>query len=226
MNELQRTLSWHRARLGKITGSCVGKIIAAGKAKDAIFSATGITYLTSVAAEMLLSPAIVEDDDNFTTYLDEVNAQTKAMRIGTEREAEARELYCELTGVQISDIGSTPHPDMPTFASSPDGITVDGSGALEIKCPTPATYTTYLANVHTPDDLKRVNADYYWQCIAHMAVTGSQWTDFVAYCPYALRPMHMVRIPRDEEAIATLLDRVKLAVEYIDTILFRAKAAA
>lgn len=67
--QLQRTLSWYRARLGKITGSSVGKIIPAGKSKGAPFTGTGITYLTQVASELTLSPDIINDDELFAVNI-------------------------------------------------------------------------------------------------------------------------------------------------------------
>lgn len=216
MNTTQRTPDWYRARLGKITGSSVGNIISKGKGAE--FTKTGLSYLNSVAAERLLHPDIVADDDFFQAYLDEVNTSSKAMRIGTEREEEARELYSVVRKAQVDEVGSIEHPAIHGFASSPDGIITAGNvkGALEIKCPMPATYLNYLASVHTADDLKAVNSDYYWQCYAHMAVTGAAWCDFVTYCPYLKVPLHVVRILRDDIVIGQLLERVQLALQYID----------
>lgn len=212
----QRTPDWFRARLGKITGSAVGNIISKGKGAD--FTKTGLTYLNGVVAERILQPDIIADDDFFQTYLDEVNTTSKAMRIGTEREQEARELYAAVRNEQVEEAGSVEHPDIRGFASSPDGVIADGvvKGVLEIKCPTPATYVNYLSAIQTAEDLKAVNSDYYWQCYSHMAVTGAAWCDFVAYCPYLKVPLHIVRINRDEEVISQLLERVRLALQYID----------
>lgn len=218
----QRTPDWFRARLGKITGSAVGNIISKGKGAD--FTKTGLTYLNGVVAERILQPDIIADDDFFQTYLDEVNTTSKAMRIGTEREQEARELYAAVRNEQVEEVGSVEHPDIRGFASSPDGVIADGvaKGVLEIKCPTPATYVNYLSAIQTAEDLKAVNSDYYWQCYSHMAVTGAAWCDFVAYCPYLKVPLHIVRINRDEEVISQLLERVRLALQYIDATVLNA----
>ncbi|MGN0223655.1 MAG: lambda exonuclease family protein [Muribaculaceae bacterium] len=218
MNTQQRTPEWYRARLGKITGSAVGDIISKGKGAE--FTKTGLSYLNSVAAERLLQSDIIADDEYFQAYLDEVNVSSKAMRIGTEREAEARELYSIVTNRTVDEVGSIEHPTIAGFASSPDGIVTRGEekGTLEIKCPTPATYISYLSGIHSADDLKAVNPGYYWQCFAHMAVTGALWCDFVAYCPYLRVPIHIVRIARDEEVIDQLLERVRLALQHIDSM--------
>lgn len=215
MNE-QHSLGWYRDRLGRITGSAVGKII--GKGRSVEFTDSGMSYLASVAAERLLSPEIVGDDDNFALYIDEVNTTSKAMRIGNERECDARQLYCDIRDVNVDEIGCMPHPTIPGFASSPDGL-VAPEGCIEIKCPTPETYMKYISRVHSADDLQRMNADYYWQCFAHMSVTGARWCDFIVYNPYFCRPIHIVRIDRDEAVIAELENRTRLALAHVDEII-------
>lgn len=214
----QHTLQWYRARLGHITGSSAGKIIPKGRTKDAVFTQTGITYLMQIAAERMIPQQIVEDDEIFQCYLDEVNVTSKAMRIGNEREDEARQLYEDTTGNTVVEVGSTQHPDIATFASSPDGLTDDG-GCVEIKCPTPPVYVEYATKITDAESLKAVRPEYYWQCISHMACTGAQWCDFIAYCPYNAYPLHIVRIDRDEDAIAELLSKIALAETFITSVI-------
>lgn len=223
----QRSLDWFRDRLGKITGSRAGEIFGKGRGKDEVFSKTAMAYLASVAAERMIPDYVVNDDENFAIYLDEVNVTSKAMRIGTERESEARDLYRELTGLAISECGCLPHPEINGFASSPDGLVMGDcgkvQGCVEIKCPKPSTYLEYLSGIHTAEDLKALNALYYWQCMSHMAVTGAAWCDFLVYSPYISRPLHVVRIPRDEEAIALLTERLALALAQVEKIIARAE---
>lgn len=221
----QRTLDWYRSRLGVITGSRVGDLI--GKGKGAEFTKTGLDYLTSVAGERLLPDGIAADDVLFELYLDEVNVTSKAMRIGQEREAEARELYCDITGRAVAESGAVSHPTIAGFASSPDGLVIDPEtgaveGTVEIKCPSPSTFMKYLSGVKTPEELKAVNAGYYWQCISHMSVTGARWCDFVVYSPYSTLPIVKVRIDADAEALATLETRVKAALDEVEKIIDRA----
>lgn len=224
----QRTLDWHRQRLGKITGSQVGNIFAKGRSKDDVFGKSALSYLNTVAAEQLIPQDVVDNDDDFSVYLDEVNVTSKAMRIGTEREAEARSLYAEVSSNQVEECGCIPHPEIAGFASSPDGLIPEGDkveGTIEIKCPKPSTYMEYLSGVATPADLKVVNATYYWQCMSHIAVTGAQWCDFILYCPYNAKPMHVVRIERDEDAISQLYSRLGTAIIHIQKIINKALGA-
>lgn len=224
----QRSLNWFRDRLGKITGSQVASIFGKGRAKDDIFSKTALSYLTSIAAERMIPDYVVADDELFSIYLDEVNVTSKAMRIGTEREAEARDLYSEITGNQLQECGCIPHPEIIGFASSPDGLVMCNDaieGTIEVKCPKPTTYLEYLYNVSSAESLKSVNADYYWQCVSHMAVTGAKWCDFIVFCPYISIPLHKVRIIRDDEEIRLLKERLSLALDKVNEIVEKASSS-
>lgn len=220
-NNQQHSLDWYRNRLGRITGSRVGEIFQKGRAKDDIFSKTALAYLTSVAAEQMLPDFMLNDDESLSLYLDEVNVTSKAMRIGSEREAEARNLYAEITAAKVEECGCIQHPGIKGFASSPDGLILTDStiqGTIEIKCPKPATYLEYLSTVHSAETLKAANTNYYWQCLSHMAVTGARWCDFIVYCPYNTTPLHIVRVQRDEQAIDQLYERLHLALAKVSNI--------
>lgn len=214
----QRTLEWYRARLGYITGSQVGSLIKSGRAKDKVFSDTALTYLYQLAGERSLNPEIVKDDNMFTFYLEQTTSQSKAMRFGTEQEENARAMYVTITGREVKEVGLCHHPQIKYLASSPDGITADGDvmGCVEIKCPTLSTYSKYVAEIHDNESLKKVNPDYYYQCQNHMACTEAQFCDFIVYCPFVENPIHIVRIKRDEEAIALIMERVELAEQIIE----------
>lgn len=214
----QRTLEWYRARLGYITGSQVGSLMKSSRAKDKVFSDTALTYLYQLAGERSLNPEIVKDDNMFTFYLEQTTSQSKAMRFGTEQEENARAMYVDITGREVKEVGLCHHPQIKYLASSPDGITADGDvmGCVEIKCPTLSTYSKYVAEIHDNDSLKKVNPDYFYQCQNHMACTEAQFCDFIVYCPFVENPIHIVRIKRDEEAIALIMERVELAEQIIE----------
>lgn len=214
----QRTLDWYRARLGYITGSQVGTLMKSGRSKDRAFSETALTYLYQLAGERSLNPEIVKDDNMFSFYIDQTTSTSKAMRFGTEQEENARNTYIQLTGRIVQEVGLCKHPSIPYLASSPDGITSDNgeAGCLEIKCPTLSTYSKYVAEIKDNESLKRVNPDYYYQCQNHMACTNATFCDFVVYCPFVENPMHIVRIIRDDTAIAFIEERVMLAETVIE----------
>lgn len=214
----QRTLEWYRARLGYITGSQVGSLMKSGRTKDKVFSDTALTYLYQLVGERSLNPEIVKDDNMFTFYLEQTTSQSKNMRFGTEQEENARAMYVDITGREVKEVGLCHHPQIKYLASSPDGITADGDvmGCVEIKCPTLSTYSKYVAEIHDNESLKKVNPDYYYQCQNHMACTEAQFCDFIVYCPFVENPIHIVRVQRDEDAIALIMERVELAEQIIE----------
>ena len=220
LDQEQRTLDWYRDRLGYITGSQVGVIMKSGRTKDKVFSDTALTYLHQLAGERSLNPEVVHDDATFEFYLQQANSTSKAMRFGIEQEENARATYETLTGRTVKEVGLCRHPEIEHLASSPDGITTDGDieGCIEIKCPTLSTYSKYVVEISDNESLKKVNPDYFYQCQNHMACTGTQFCDFIAYCPFVGNPIHIVRITRDEEAIDQIIQRVALAEAQINEI--------
>lgn len=189
-----------------------------GRSKDKAFSDTAMTYLYQLVGERSLNPEMVRDDDMFKFYLEQTTSQSKAMRFGTEQEENARAMYSVLTNHDVQEVGLCHHPTIQYLASSPDGMTSDGDmlGCIEIKCPALSTFSKYVAEVQDNWSLKRINPDYYYQCQNHMACTGASFCDFIVYCPFVENPIHIVRITRDEDAIALIVERVELAERIIE----------
>lgn len=224
-NAAQRTLDWFRNRLGCFTGSNLGKLMQLGR--DDIFGKTAKAYLYRIAAERMMNPAIVDDDDMFAAYLGQVDVTTKAMRWGTEQEANARELYTKITGNKVVEVGSCHHPYIPHFACSPDGFYYDEMKperyVIEIKSPSQATYVEYAAAIRDNDSLKAVNPDYYWQTQGEMMCLNADWCDFVVYCPWQAEPMHIVKLYPDIEAQARISERIVEAEKLIEEITSKIK---
>jgi len=213
----QGSLGWHRSRLGNFTGSCIGKLMK--ESRSGGFSETAMSYIYQVAATRYMNNLIINDDSLFAEYLEITSVETRAMRWGTEQEASARRLYAKKTGLTVTERGSVEHPNIGFFASSPDGwIADDGqgrSGCLEIKCPNQDTYMRYRAEVCDNETLKKVKPEYYWQCQSHMMCTGADWCDFVAYCPWQIHPIHIVRITPCEDDMKLMEEKINAAEEII-----------
>ena len=205
----QHSLDWYRARLGKFTGSQVGRLMKSGRGKDEYFGKDALAYITEIVTERLLNPSVVTLDDLFEEYLLQVTPSSKAMAWGNDQEMNARGVYVSITKRKVTSCGAIQFCDY--FADSPDGLCIEDNGAIEIKCPQNKTHTDYLVGVHDAESLKAIKPEYYWQCMAHMTVSGADWCDWMSYCPFSKKPLHVVRIERDSSAIATLLDRLELA---------------
>lgn len=220
----QHSLDWYRARLGKFTGSQVGRLMKSGRGKDEYFGKDAIAYITEIVTERLLNPSVVALDDLFEEYLLQVTPCSKAMAWGNDQEMNARTLYSKTHNHKVTSCGAVELSKW--FASSPDGLVMDDNGCVEIKCPQPKTHTEYLINVHSAEDLKRVKPEYYWQCVAHMAVTGADWCDWMSYCPFSSKPLHVVRINRVQEAESQLHERVDAAEMMAKEMIAKAKGIA
>lgn len=219
----QRTADWHRARLGHFTGSQIVKLMGTGRKKDDVFSATAVTYIFQVASERLLSEKVVEDDEMFWLYLEQVSHTNRAMQWGIDNENEARELYEKLRGCEVRELSSVEHESVANYAASPDGVVEKSDICVEIKCPKPETAVRYMANISDGETLKEVMPDYYWQVQAEMDCTGASGCDFVVYCPFLEKPMHIVRIERNDEAILKIHERISLAEKYISENIIKNK---
>lgn len=205
----QHSLDWYRARLGKFTGSQVGRLMKSGRGKDEYFGKDAISYITEVVAERMLNPSVVMIDELFEEYLLQTTASSKTLAWGNDQEMNAKGLYAKLRKVKITSCGAVELS--PWFASSPDGLVLESNGCVEVKCPTPKVHVEYMVNVHNAEDLKKVRPEYYWQVVAHMAVTGAEWCDWMSYCPFSRKPLHVVRINRDQEAESQLHERIDAA---------------
>lgn len=221
----QRSLDWFRARLGNVTGSKVSDIMTTSRKKDEVFGDTAKTYLKTLAFERTINPEVINDDEAFQEYLDEVNVTSKAMRIGTEREDDAVACFTDSFDEQyeVTEVSSCKHDTIPYFAASPDRILKDKQtgeiGILEVKCPTGGVHIGYKSEVKDAASLKTAKKEYYWQMMAEMSCTGAKFGIFLSYNPYSNYPVHVVYIERNEEDIKQLEERVVLANQYVDEII-------
>lgn len=220
----QHSNEWFKNRLGHFTGSQIGRLMKRGRGKGDEWSADAETYIKEVVAERLINPVVVEIPDLLEQYLDFTCATSKMMAWGNDQEYNALKAYTAITGRAITRCGSFQHEELATFWDSPDGLLLGCDGVIEIKCPTPKTHTEYLLNIHDAEGLKDYKPEYYWQCLSHMAVTGAKFCDWVSYCPFLKPSIHIVRIERDSDAIAQLLERIDQAEQMAQALIKKAKS--
>lgn len=194
MRAAQRTPEWFAERLGKVTASRIGDLMATTKSGP---SASRANYMAELLIERLTgeSPARFESD---------------AMRWGTETEPLAITEYEMARAATVQPAPFVPHPSLAMSGASPDGYVGD-EGLIEVKCPNSATHLATLKGA-------AVDRKYLLQMQWQMACTGRAWCDFVSYdprFPQHLR-LHVQRIPRDpaltseiEAAVAAFLAELK-----------------
>lgn len=223
----QGTLDWKRQRLGNFTGSQVGRLMKSGRGKDEYFGKDALSYIEEVGGERAFNPAFVINNEELEKYFDLVNAESRTTRWGKEQEPKARKLYEHITGNIVTLCGAMWIDSLRCFADSPDGVVIEKDGCIEIKCQMPKTSFHYQRCVTDAASLKAENAQYYWQCVAHMLVTGASWCDFIVYCPMqfnkllGIKPMHVVRLERNEDEMAQLIERITMAEELMTKALQR-----
>ena len=218
----QRSLEWHRLRCGSFTGSKIGDLMKSGRKKEQIFGDVATSYIYKVAAERMLNPVFVNDDELFGQYVEQQQVYSKAIVWGQEQEDNAKDLLMKKNPEwELADVSSCKHDNIPHFAASPDAIIYDRKKLMvgEIKCPSVHTFVRYLVEIKDAESLKKVQPDYFYQMQAEMACTNAESGIFVAYCPWLVKPIHIVPIERDEEAIKAIEERVVKANEIVEQII-------
>ena len=218
----QRSLDWHRLRIGSFTGSKIGDLMKSGRKKEQIFGDTAMSYIFKVAAERMLNTVFVNDAELFGQYIEQQQVYSKAIIWGQEQEDNAKDLLMKKNPEwELADVSSCKHDTIPHFAASPDAIIYDRKKLMigEIKCPSVHTFVRYLVEIKDAESLKKVQPDYFYQIQSEMACTNAESGIFVAYCPWLVKPIHIVPIERDEEAIKAIEERVVKANEIVEQII-------
>ena len=154
----QRSELWHEARCGRVTGTRF-KALMAGES-----TATYKDLVTNIACEII-------------TGKQEENYVSADMEKGIELEPVARNLYEELFGIKVAQIGLI-IPDEDNRFHEWIGVSLDGllpdKGDLEIKCPKFKTHLGYIED-------NRLPAEYRHQVQGQLFVTGLEYCDFISY---------------------------------------------
>jgi putative phage-type endonuclease len=100
-------------------------------------------------------------------------AKSKAMLHGIKTEAEARQMYIELTGIFVEPVCGI-HDSLDWCRASFDGLNERGTLITEIKCPSNIrNHEAVLAGV--------VPEVYYPQCQHQLLVSGAELVHFISY---------------------------------------------
>jgi hypothetical protein len=214
---IQGTPEWHLARLGKFTSSRLSDLLVSGRKKEELFGQTAISYIYEVAAERAFTDTY-RKGEGLKELIDRLDKTSKDMRWGNECESWARNYYGNEMGLEVKEVGFIDYNEY--FGDSPDGIIPDseyGCGALEIKCPSPATHRRYC-QIKSQEDLLTEKKEYYIQCQGHIIANNVDWCDFVSFDPMQAKKIHIVRISPDKEMIQTIFQRMEEANRLIEII--------
>jgi len=173
----QRSDAWYQAIAGNVGASSISKIITSTGQR----SKQREDFLYTIAAERI------------TGKLDGIQP-TQAMLTGIEREAEARNLFELVTGLEVREVGLIYKDDRRLCHCSPDGLVGDNAG-LEIKCPSAKTHARYLYDNKLP-------TEYFCQVQFSLYISERDVWHFVSYYP-AMRPL-IIECRPDEKWIAKM----------------------
>lgn len=207
----QGTDNWHRLRLGVITASKAGDVLAKKG------SQTRQNYLHQLVAEVCTS--------NYE------NITSNSLEWGNENEAAAISAYEFLTGYKVlpgefiykdkgKRCGCSPDGLVSVEAISEDDDAFAGKKinfiekGLELKCP--YSTKTYIDFIYS----NKIKKEYTMQCQFSMWVTGYDEWDFANYDPRMITKMiHIVTLERDKELMKRFDEAIPEFIEDMDKIL-------
>lgn len=192
----QRSPEWFAARLGRLTGSVAGDMLATIKSGEA-------------AARRDLRLKLV--CERLTASLQEDAFVNAAMQRGIECEPLAFAAYEARTGQMVQRVGFVQSTDV-LAGCSPDGYVGDFEGLIECKCPKSATHLKYLKAGSVP-------SEHIAQITHNLWVTGAQWCDFVSYDDRFPESLHLfiARVDRDEAVIQRYADQALAFLAEVET---------
>lgn len=193
---------WLQARVGKITASRMGDMMAKTKSG---WGASREGYAAELISERI-------NGKPFQGYV------SGAMVAGTLNEPDARAEYEFERNVKVVEVGFIPHPTIVMAGASPDGFVGD-DGLIEIKCMEPKGHVAVLRT-------KKISDSHIKQMQFQMACTGRMWCDYCAYNPNYDPPYRtwISRVYRDEDMIRTLEDHTRLFLQELDQALAELRA--
>ena len=124
--------------------------------------------------------------------------ETEAMRQGNDCEEVVAKRFERESGLKVKRCNKLiQHPDYPWMLANIDRqVVCKGFVGLECKTTSPFGKTDFEGG--------SIPANYFWQCQHYMAVTGAEeW--YLAIMVFSTS-FHIFRIPRDENAIAQLIE--------------------
>lgn len=197
---------WHIARLGKVTGSKLGKLVVKGGEKGYKLSTGKVAkdLLYKIAWERFL---ITESDG-----LNRLNVSSKEMQHGSDYELEAIEYFTKDTGLEVKLGGFNFETLNDYFGGTPDGY-IGKDAIIEVKAPWNGG--NHLKTLLTGEIY---NDDHFYQVQGYMLLTGAKKCYYCTYDPDLPEGIKLavLEIERDEEvieAIRSIIDECKAIIE-------------
>jgi len=180
LNFKQGSEEWEQHKIGRIGGTRISQIVTKVKLD-----------LSKSSTDLVLKLV----DERITGLSSEPFSGNAATDRGNELEPWAREAYIKKTGTKIIEHGFWESDLNPLHGCSPDGVTEDLKGAIEIKC-IGYKHLKYCSDKF-PDS---IYLDHKTQILNFFCVNEKlEWLDTVSYRPeFWPCPLHIERIERKD----------------------------
>jgi hypothetical protein len=190
----QRSEEWFAARAGRLTGSVAADM--ATRIKSGAWSASRKNLRMKLALERITGRP------HESPYI------SAAMQRGIDLEAAALARYEAESGLILERPGFLAADEL-MVGCSLDAL-IPGQGIVEAKCPESATHLEYLRT-------RQIPAEYRWQCMHNLWVTGLEWCDFISFDDHFPEDLQYlcVRLTRDETEIRNY---EAMALDFLDEV--------
>lgn len=187
----QRSAEWFKQRLGKFSASEIHKLLGVKGLGE-----TGKSYCFQKAIELCFGEDRTERFETFD------------MKRGIELEPVAFHKFKELKAEEFIDVQETTFfPYGENAGASPDGL-VGSDAVLEIKCPRSEKFFRLVA-----EGVDAIDKEYLAQIQMQIMCSNSERAHFFNYIVFNGQEMfHEIIVPRDEDMIAKIKERITEAV--------------
>jgi hypothetical protein len=201
----QRSEEWRRLRLGRLTGSRAGAILATIRSGEA-------------AARRNLRLQLVLE--RLTGRSQESDYVSPAMQAGIDREDDAFACFEALTGQVVQRCGFLAHPELMAGCSL-DGYIGNFDKLLSIKCRQPAAHLEFLRTGKIP-------ADAFAQIQHELWLTSARAHDYFSWNPDFPEALQAkwVTVTRNETDIAAYELAARLFLSEVDKEVIAVSAVA
>lgn len=204
---------WRKERLGKVTGSQLGKLVVKDR-KDGYKLSTG-----KVASDMLYKIAWERFLITESEGLNRLNVSSQSMQHGNDYELSAIDKFTEVTGIAVEHTDYKFISKGDYFGGTPDGFTEDG-GLIE--CKAPWNGGNHLKTLLTG---KIYNDDHFYQIQGYLFLTGLPFCWYVTFDPDLPEGLNISynKIERDEEVISAIESIVEECKNIVEELINKAK---
>jgi len=205
---------WRKERLGKVTGSQLGKLIVKDRKTNGYKLSTG-----KVASDLLYKIAWERFLITESEGLNRLNVSSQAMSHGNDYELSAIQKFTEVTEIKVEPTEYKFINKGEFFGGTPDGFIGD-DGLIECKCPWNGG--NHLKTLLTGEIY---NDDHFYQIQGYLFLTDREYCYYVTYDPDLPEGLNLSYniIQRDEEVISAIESIINECKEVIQELINKAK---